>query len=79
MYAVGFIYKGNAGFHPCGNDGLKKLHNKTMKGWQSELQTMKRVVDEIYIMSDFTQKMCEMNEGRLWEYCERNNIARIKC
>lgn len=77
MYAVGFVFKGNAGFHPCGNNGLQRLHNKTMKGWQSELQTMKKCVDVIYIMSDFTQKMCEMSEAQLWEYCFKNRIAKI--
>ena len=79
MYAVGFISIGNKGLiSPCGNHGLQKLHNKTIRGWKSELQTMMRNVDEIYIMRDFTQEMCEMNQGRLWEYCYRNRIAKIK-
>lgn len=79
MYAVGFINYGKEGMYsPCGNNGLKKLHNKTMRGWNSELTTMKKVVDEIFIMIDFTQEMCEMNQARLWEYCYRNKIAKIK-
>ncbi len=79
MYAVGFINFGHGGMrNPMGNQGLQKLHNKTIRGWQSELQTMKKCVDEIYIMSDFTQKMCEMNQAQLWEYCYRNKVARIK-
>lgn len=79
MYAVGFVNIGNKGLiTPCGNNGLQKLYNKTMKGWRSELQTMMRNVDEIYIMQDFTQKMCEMSQGQLWEYCYRNKIARVK-
>ena len=78
MYAVGFINMGNAGMrNPMGNNGLQRLHNKTMKGWNNELQTMKKCVDEIYIMRDFTQKMCEMSQTELWEYCYRNKIARI--
>lgn len=78
MYAVGFINFGNAGMqNPMGNNGLQKLHNKTMRGWQSELQTMRKCVDVIYIMRDFTQEMCEMNNGKLIDYCVRNNIAVI--
>ena len=76
MYAVGFINFGNAGMrNPMGNDGLQKLHNKTMRGWKSELQTMKKCVDVIYIMRDFTQEMCEMNQAKLFDYCVRNKIA----
>ncbi len=78
MYAVGFINLGTLGMHnPCGNSGLQKLHNKTMRGWKSELQTMAKCVDEIFIMNDFTQKMCEMSQSQLWEYCYKNKIARI--
>jgi hypothetical protein len=79
MYAVGFINFGIIGMHnPMGNQGLQKLHNKTMRGWMSELQTMRRCVDEIFIMPDFTQEMCEMNQAKLWEYCYRNKIATIR-
>lgn len=78
MYAVGFINAGNAGMrNPMGNHGLQRLHSKTMRGWNNELQTMKKCVDEICIMRDFTQKMCEMSQAELWEYCYRNKIARI--
>lgn len=78
MYAVGFINYGNAGMrNPLGNNGLQKLHNKTMRGWQSELQTMKKCVDRIYIMRDFTQEMCEMNNDKLLDYCMKHKIAVI--
>lgn len=78
MYAVGFVNCGNGGMrNPMGNNGLQKLHNKTMRGWQGELQTMKKCVDEIYIMYDFTQKMCEMSQEQLWEYCYKHKVARI--
>ena len=78
MYAVGFINAGNKGmYNPCGNNGLQRLHNKTMRGWKNELQTMKKCVDEIFIVRDFTQKMCEMNQAQLWEYCHRNNVGRL--
>lgn len=78
MYAVGFYNRGKAGMQwAAGNNGLQKLHNKTIRGWQSETQTMKKCVDEIFIMRDFTQEMCEMNSGRLWEYCYKHKVARI--
>lgn len=78
MYAVGFINLGVFGMHnPCGNEGLQKLHNKTMRGWKKELQTMEKCVDEIFIMRDFTQKMCEMSQSQLWEHCCKNKIARL--
>lgn len=79
MYAVGFISLGSLGMHnPMGNSGLQKLHNKTVRGWNSELQVMKNCVDEIFVMRDFTQKMCEMSQSQLWEYCRKNKIATIK-
>lgn len=78
MYAVGFINLGVFGMHnPCGNSGLKKLQYKTMSGWNKELQVMKKNVDEIFIMNDFTQKMCEMTQSQLWEYCYKNKVARL--
>ena len=74
MYAVGFIQ----GYSPCGNDGLKKLHNKSVKGIMQELQTMRKVVHEIFVVNDFTQKMCEMNMTELWSYCMNHKIMYIK-
>ena len=82
MYAVGFINLGDYGMYnpPCWDGGLRRLHSKTLKDWNSELQIqiMKKRVDVIFVMSDFTQKMWEMNQAQLWEYCYRNKIARIK-
>ena len=38
MYAVCVEYYGNYGaIVPAGNDGLQKLHNKTRRGWLSEM------------------------------------------
>lgn len=65
MYAVGFTQ----GYNPMGNDGLKRLTHKSAKGIMQELQTMRKIVSEIYIMQDFTQKMCEMTNDQLWIYC----------
>ena len=75
MYALGFINRNGGAYSPCGNYGLQALHNKTMKGWRNELQTMKKTVDEIYIMRDFTQKMCEMSQSQLYEHCCKNRVA----
>ena len=79
MYAVGFVNFGNLGMiNPMGNQGLQKLHNRTLKGWNNELQTMKRCVDEIYIVYNFSQKMCEMDNERLYKHCHKNHVIRIK-
>lgn len=66
MYAVGIVNFGNGGMRvPCGNHGLQKLHNKTVRGWKTETTTMSKCVDEVWVVSDFTQEMCEMNNGKL--------------
>ena len=66
MYAVGIINCGNGGMRiPCGNAGLQRLRNKTMRGWKQETQTMSKCVDEVWVINDFTQEMCEMNNGKL--------------
>jgi len=74
MYAVGFIQ----GYSPAGNNGLQKLHCKSAKGIMQELQTMRKCVHEIYVMHDFTQKMCEMSMTELWSYCMNNKVMYIK-
>ena len=68
MYAINFIN----GVSPCGNDGLKRLHYKSTKGIMQELSTMRKLGGEIFIVSDFTQKMCEMSPSQLWSYCINN-------
>lgn len=66
MYAVGIVNCGNGGMRvPCGNNGLQKLYNKTIRGWKTETTTMHKCVDEVWVVSDFTQKMCEMNNEKL--------------
>ena len=66
MYAVGIVNLGNGGLRvPCGNQGLQKLHNKTVKGWKTETQTMAKCVDEVWAVPYFSQEMCEMNNGKL--------------
>lgn len=68
MYAVGFTQ----GYNPMGNDGLQRITHKSPNGIMQELQTMRRVVQEIYIVNDFTQAMCEMTNNQLWIYCMNN-------
>ena len=55
------------------NQGLQKLHNKTMRGWKSETATMSKCVDEVWAVSSFTQEMREMNNGKLV-----NTVMRIR-
>ena len=72
MYAVGIINLDNGGFYiPCGNDGLQKLHNKTIRGWRCETQVMSKRVDEVWVVPYFSQEMCEMDNNRL-----ANNIIK---
>ena len=79
MYAVGIINGGPWGqLVPCGNDGLQKLRNKTLRGWMSETETMRKCVDHVVVVNDFTQKMCEMGPKELAEYCERIAVARLR-
>ena len=79
MYAVGINNCGNAGCYvPCGNDGLQKLRNKTRRGWMSETAVMRKCVDFVVVVPDFTQKMCEMGPGELARYCDKIAVVRLK-
>lgn len=77
MYAVCVEYYGKFGaIVPAGNNGLKKLRNKTRRGWLSETTIMRRnTTGNVYVVSDFTQKMCEMSPRQLADYVESNYIA----
>ena len=80
MYAVGFINcGGNVGrVVPAGNIGLQKLRNKTRRGWMSETEVMRKCVDGVVVVNDFTQEMCEMNPSMLADYCCKIAITRLK-
>ena len=79
MYAIGFFNAGNAGFYPVmGNNGLKKLHNNTINCFKKEFRYVLAACDIVFVVSDFTQKMCEMNAGKLFDHCLRNNITILK-
>lgn len=78
MWAFGLVNCGNYGMVvPCGNDGAQKLRNKTLRGWKSETSTMQKCVDEVYVLPDFSQKMCEMSERQLADYVMKTG-RRIK-
>ena len=78
MWAFGLVNCGNYGIVvPLGNNGAQKLRNKTLRGWKSETATMQKCVDEVYVLTDFTQKMCEMSERQLADHVMRTG-RRIK-
>ena len=61
---------------PCGNDGAQKLRNKTRKGWLSETEFLrKHTTGTVYIVCDFTQKMCEMSPRQLADYVSTHYIT----
>ena len=75
MYAVGFI----GWYNPMGNDGLQRLHYKSKKGIMRETQTMRKINTTVYVVNDFTQKMCEMDSIQLAEYCSNHYIYKLPC
>lgn len=80
MYAIVVEYYGKYGaIVPCGNNGVQKLHNKTIKGWNSETQILRHnTAGNVYVVKDFTQKMCEMSPKKLADYVQSNYIAILK-
>ena len=77
MYSVCVEYYGKFGaIVPTGNNGLQKLRNKTRRGWLSETECMRRqTTGNVYVINDFTQKMCEMNPSQLADYVQNNHIT----
>ena len=64
--------------NPAGNRGTQKLHNKTKRGWYNELQCMRQNGKGIiYILPDFTQKMCEMEPSVFCDYVMKNYIHKM--
>ena len=69
-YAVGFNNFGSLGMiSPAGNDGLQRLHNSTPRGWESETLFMRNNVDEVWVIPDFGQELCEVSPSVLYNYC----------
>ena len=51
-----------------GNDFAQMLHNKSRKGWLMETKQMRKLMGCIYVVPNFTQKMCEMDSVALANY-----------
>lgn len=77
MYAVCVEYYETLGaIVTAGNNGLQKLRNKTRRGWLYETTAMRRnTTGNIYVVQDFTQKMCEMSPSKLADYVQNNHIT----
>ena len=76
MYAIVVESYGKYGnIIPCGNDGLQKLRNKTRRGWLRETEFLRRnTTGTVFVISDFTQKMCEMSARQLADYVISNHL-----
>lgn len=66
MWAIGF----KNGFNPAGNDGAQHIEYKQFKRIIQSLECMRRKNDDIYVVGDYTQAMCEMNGQQLLRYCK---------
>lgn len=75
MYAVNIESNGKSLYVPMGNDGLQKLHGHNVQAWKKETYIMRRNGGDVYVISNFTQKMCEMNQGKLVDYIMANYIC----
>lgn len=51
-----------------GIDFAQMLHNKSRKGWLIETEQMRKLMGHIYVVPNFTQKMCEMDSVALANY-----------
>ena len=78
MYAVAVWKNGRDEYMPMGNDGLQKLHNTTPRGWKMETSAIRFFAYEVFVVSDFTQEMCEMNIDKLLNYIRHNHILKLK-
>ena len=60
---------------PSGNNGCQKLRNKTRRGWLKETEFLRRnTTGTVFVISDFTQKMCEMSARQLAYYVSSNHL-----
>ena len=75
MWAIGFI----GDYNPMGNDGAMKLHYKSIKGILQETSVMRKINTSVYIMREYSQKMCEMSNYELYKYCTTHYIMSLPC
>ena len=67
MYAIGI----KDGVIRCGNDGMVVLNSTSPRKIMEQTEQLRRINDAVYIVSDFTQAMCEMPHDKLLEYIAR--------
>lgn len=67
MYAIGI----KDGVIRCGNDGMVKLNNTSPRKIMEQTEQLRRINDAVYLVSDFTQQMCEMPHDKLLSYIAR--------
>lgn len=72
MWAIRVVHCGIAPYDVwttgTGNDFAQMLHNKSRKGWLMETEQMRKLMGRIYVVPNFTQKMCEMDSVALANY-----------
>lgn len=64
MYAIGIK---NSAIR-CGSDGMVKLNSASQRKIMEQTEQLRRLNDAVYIVRDFTQKMCEMLHDKLVRY-----------
>ena len=67
MYAIGI----KDGVIRCGNDGMIKLNGTSPRKIMEQTEQLRRINDAVYLVSDFTQQMCEMPHDKLLAYVAR--------
>lgn len=67
MYAIGI----KDGVIRCGNDGMVVLNSTSQRKIMEQTEQLRRMNDAVYIVSDFTQAMCEMSHDKLLAYAAR--------
>lgn len=67
MYAIGI----KDGVIRCGNDGIVKLTSMSRRKIMEQTEQLRRINDAVYLVSDFTQQMCEMPHDKLLMYVAR--------
>lgn len=67
MYAIGV----KDGVIRCGNDGIVKLTSMSGRKIMEQTEQLRRINDAVYLVTDFTQQMCEMPHDTLLRYVIR--------
>lgn len=76
MWAIAFD---NSGLFRCGNNGAQRLYNCSRNGIALETTQLRRNNQGgvVFIMHDYTQEMCEMNNQELYHFCSSNHIMKF--